>query len=80
MLFVAIVIGYLTILLSIHWNLENLQTHVLDELNFHFNIMGVTEAKTTDSNPACCPAVQGYEFEYVPTSLPTLNYKVIKNV
>ena len=29
--------------LSINRNLENRQTHILDELNFHFNIIGVTE-------------------------------------
>ena len=30
---------------SLNRNLENLQTHVLDELNFHFDIIGVTETK-----------------------------------
>ena len=28
---------------SLKSNLENLQTHLLNELNFHFNIIGVTE-------------------------------------
>ena len=56
-------------ILSLNRNLENLQTHVLDELNFHFNIIGVTETKITNSNPACCPTIPGYEFKYVPTPL-----------
>ena len=75
-------------ILSLNRNLENLQTHVLHELNFHFNIIGVTETKITNSNHACCPTIPGYEFEYVPTLLAfggvgmfideTLNYKVIE--
>ena len=76
-------------ILSINRNLENLQTHLLDELNFHFNIIGVTETKITNSNPiVCCPTIPGYEFEYVPTPLAsggvgmfideTLNYKVLE--
>ena len=52
---------------SIYRNLENLQTHVLDELNFRFSIVGVTETKITDSNLACHPRIPGYEFEYVAT-------------
>lgn len=73
-------------ILSINWNLENLQTYVLDERNF-LQYYGVTETKTTSLNPACRPTVQGYKSEYVPTSLAsggvgmfideTLNYKVI---
>ena len=75
-------------ILSVHRNLENVQTHVLDELNFPFNIIGVIETKITNSNPACCPTTPGYVFEYVPTPLAfegarmfidvTLNYKVIE--
>lgn len=62
-------IFHMIILLSIIRNSENLQTHVLDELNFHFNIIGVTETKITNPNLVCCPTIEGYEFEYVPTPL-----------
>ena len=45
--------------LSINRNLENLQTHLLDELNFRFNIIGVMETNLiTNSNPVdCCPTI-----------------------
>ena len=35
---------------SLNRNLENLQTHILHELNFHFNIIGVSETKITNAN------------------------------
>ena len=44
---------------SLKSNLENLQTHLLNELDFHFNIIGVTETRITVI----------YNFEYVPTPL-----------
>ena len=51
-------------------NLENLQTHLLQELNFHFNIIGVSETKITNVNSQFCVAkIPGYAFEYVPNPL-----------
>ena len=35
---------------SLNGNLENLQTHLLHKLDFHFNVIGVTETKMTNSN------------------------------
>ena len=55
---------------SLKSNLENLQTHLLNELNFHFNIIGVTETRITNSNSIDFnPNITGYNFEYVPTPL-----------
>ena len=34
---------------SLKRNLENFQTHLLDELDFHFNIIGVTETRINSS-------------------------------
>ena len=55
---------------SINRNLENIQTHLLYELDFHFNVIGVSETKITNSNFHTCYAqIPGYVFEYVPTPL-----------
>ena len=55
---------------SLNRNLKNLQTHILHELDFHFNIIGVTETKVTNANSQMCTAkIPGYSFEYVPTPL-----------
>ena len=46
---------------SLNRNLENLQTHILHELNFHFNIIGVSETKITNANSEMCTAkIPGY--------------------
>ena len=54
---------------SINRNLENL-TLLLDELDFQFNIIDVTETKITNSNEngsfSCIP---GYVFDFVPAPL-----------
>ena len=61
----------------------------MDELNFRFNVIGVTETKITNSNSVdCCPIIPGYNFEHVPTPLAfggvgmfideTVNYKVLE--
>ena len=51
-------------------NLENLQIQLLQELNFHFNIIGVSETKITNVNSQFCVAqIPSYAFEYVPTPL-----------
>ena len=54
---------------SLNRNLENLQTHLLDELDFHFDVIGVTETKITNKNYQSHHKIPGYEFEYVPTPL-----------
>ena len=55
---------------SLKSNLENLQTHLLNELDFHFNIIGVTETRITNSNFIDFnPNITGYNFQYVPTPL-----------
>ena len=78
---------------SLNRNLENLQTHILHELNFHFNIMiiGVSETKITNANSEICTAkIPGYSFEYVPTPLcsggvglfidESLNYRILEKI
>ena len=35
---------------SLKGNLENFQTHLLDELNFHFSVIGVTETRIRNAN------------------------------
>ena len=56
--------------LSINKNLENLQTQILEELEFHFDIIGISETKITNSNSAISvPTIPGYNFEFVPTPL-----------
>lgn len=76
---------------SLNRNLENLQTHILHELNFHFNIIGVSETKITNANSEKCTAkIPGYSFEYVPTPLSSggvglfidesLNYRILEKI
>ena len=56
--------------LNINKNLENLQTQVLEELEFHFGVIGISETKITNSNSAISvPTIPGYNFEFVPTPL-----------
>lgn len=55
---------------SLKRNLENLQVQLLDELDYHFNIIGVTETKITNSTQLNFNVeIPGYEFEHVPTPL-----------
>ena len=55
---------------SFNRNLENLQTQLLHEVDFHFNVIGVTETKITNANSQMCTAhIRGYVFEYVPSPL-----------
>ena len=57
---------------SLKRNLENFQTpytHLLSELNYHFNVIGITETRI---NSAICdfnPSIPGYNFEFVATPL-----------
>ena len=54
---------------SINSNLENVQL-LLDELDFHFDVIGISETKVTNSNESNVhPIIPGYIFEYVPTQL-----------
>ena len=73
---------------SLRRNLENLQVHLLDELNYSFSVIGVSETKI--STVDCVnfdTSIPGYKFEYVPTPLSSggvgmyvkdnLNYTII---
>ena len=49
---------------------ENLQTHLLHELEFLFNVIGATETKIINFNFYTCNAnIPGYVFQCAPTSL-----------
>ena len=51
-------------------NLENFQVHLLDELNFEFSFIGVSETKIISGKEMDFnPSIPGYVFEYVPTPL-----------
>ena len=55
---------------SLKRNLENFQVHLLDELNFEFSIIGVSETKIISGKEMDFnPSIPGYVFEYVPTPL-----------
>ena len=57
-------------IVSLKKNLNNLVDHYLDELDFHFNVIGITETKITKSNEHLCNfQIPGYNFEQVPTPL-----------
>ena len=51
--------------------MENLETHLLNELDFDFDVIGITETKITDNSPPLVTNlnIEGYTFEYVPTPL-----------
>ena len=64
-------------------------THYLQELGIHFNVIGVTETKITNSNENTgLSNIPGYVFEHVPTPLAcggvglfvdeTLSYSVLE--
>ena len=55
---------------SLKKNLDSLQCEILDELDFHFDLLGVTETKIINLNEHCAiPNIPGYNFEHVPTPL-----------
>ena len=55
---------------SLKRNFEDFQTHLLNELDFPFSIIGVTETKTTNADFADFnTSLAGYNFEFVPTPL-----------
>ena len=47
---------------SLKRNLDDFQVLLLDELQYRFNVIGVTETKITEDNQK----IPGYSFEYVP--------------
>ena len=54
-------------LISLSKNFENLQSYILDELGFNFNIIGITETKINDSNSESAEfSLPVFKFEFVP--------------
>ena len=77
-------------IVSINRNLENVEL-LLDELDFHFDVIGISETKITNSNESNAhPNISGYVFEHVPTPLASggiglfvdqsLNYSVLEKI
>ena len=57
-------------LISLDKNLERLQCEILEELDFHFDIVGITETKIhTSSSADFETSMPGYKFEHTPTPL-----------
>ena len=55
---------------SLNRNLKNLQTQLLHEVDFLFNVIGVSETKITNANSQMCTEhIPSYVVEYVPTPL-----------
>ena len=57
---------------SLKKNFEDFQHHVLNEVNVHFTIIGVTETRIREGdsiNLSLMPELPGYRFEFVPTPL-----------
>lgn len=75
-------------IVSLNNNLEKLVTHYLENLDFHFNIIGNTETKITHTNQNFATKIPAYAFEHVPTPLASggvglfidenLNYTVLE--
>ena len=56
-------------IVSINRNLQNVEL-LLDELDFHFDVIGISETKITNSNEYNAhPNIPGYVFEHVSTPL-----------
>ena len=54
---------------SLQKNLESFQNHLLSELCFHFDIMGVTETRISNEVLSFNPSIPGYNFECLSTHL-----------
>ena len=56
---------------SLQLHLEQLETHLLEELNFDFDILGISETKirTSSLERNLNLNIPGYSFEFVPTPL-----------
>ena len=77
---------------SLQLHLEQLETHLLDELNFDFDILGISETKirTSSLERNLNLNIPGYSFEFVPTPLASggvgmyinerLHYNVIERI
>ena len=74
---------------SLRHNLENLQVHLLDEPDYRFSVIGITETKITNSTGIDFnPHIPKYQLEQVPTPLScggvgmyvnsSLNYTVLE--
>ena len=56
--------------ISLKRNFESLETHLLNELEYHFSVIGIAETKLTNSDlPELLPSLPGYEIEFVPSPL-----------
>ena len=55
---------------SLKRNLENFQTHLLSELNYHFDVIGITETRINHANLSDFnPEIPNKNFEFIPTPL-----------
>ena len=64
---------------SLRANIENLQTHILEELDFPFSIIGITECRIRNEDlRGFNYGIPCYSFEYVPTPLADYDYPVIE--
>ena len=73
---------------SLRGNFEKLEEQLFSNLDFNFDLIGISETKITNSNQDRIPVVPGYNFEYVPTPLAAggvgmyisnaLNYKILE--
>lgn len=55
---------------SLKNDLENFQTHLLEKLDFHFNIIGDTKTTIKNEHVEFNPLIPNYNFEFTPTPLP----------
>ena len=56
-------------IVSVNKNLEKLVSHYLENLDFHIDIIGITETKITHTNQNFATKIPAYAFEHVPTPL-----------
>ena len=56
-------------IVSLNNNLEKLVSHYLENLDFHFDIIGITESKITHTNQNFATKIPAYAFEHLPTPL-----------
>ena len=56
-------------IISLNRNLEKLQTNYLSEMDFQFDIIGLTETKITKTTCNISFEIPGHTFEYVATPL-----------
>lgn len=55
---------------SLRQNFDRFQTHLPNELDFPFDVIGLTKTKIAKKNSlGFHPPIAGYNFEYVPTTL-----------